>query len=120
MNQNVQDKASVINSAMSSEVGKLLWTVAKTIITLLITVLVTICTSYLGSISNKYDNQAAINTRQDLSLQSMQLLGQSQQKVQDAQATILNQTVQQVLHNTDSIEHLKDVQLQIIQRSRPQ
>lgn len=120
MNQQTQNKAQAINSAMSSEVGKLMWLAAKTLITLLITALVTLSTTYLSNMSKKYDDQATQNTRQDLTLQSLQQLTQSQQKVQDAQAATLNQISQQVLHNSDSIDHLKDVQLQIIQRGRPQ
>lgn len=120
MNQHTHDRAAAINAQLESPIGKLAWMLAKTVITLLITTLVTISTSYLSDISKKYDAQSANNARQDLSIQSLQMLTQSQQKVQDAQATTLQQISQQVLHNTDSIEHLKDVQLQIIQRGRPQ
>lgn len=120
MNQTAHDKAAAINDQLESPVGKLMWTAAKTLITLFITAAVTVSTSYLSNISKKQDDQTNINIRQDLAIQSVQQLTQSQQKVQDAQAVIINQTVQQVLHNTDSIEHLKDVQLQIIQRGRPQ
>lgn len=120
MNQQTHDKAAAVNAQLESPVGKLAWTLAKTVITLLITTLVTISTTYLADISKKQNDQASVNIRQDLSLQSVQQLAQSQQKVQEAQAATLSQISQQVLHNTDSIEHLKDVQLQIIQRGRPQ
>lgn len=120
MNEQTHNRAAAVNAQLESPLGKLSWTLAKTVITLLITTLATLSTTYLASMSKRYDEQAAQNTRQDLTLQSLQQLTQSQQKVQDAQAATLNQMSQQVLHNTDSIEHLKDVQLQIIQRGRPQ
>lgn len=120
MNQQTHDRAAAVNAQLESPIGKLAWTLAKTVITLLITTLVTISTTYLANISKKQNDQATTNIRQDLAIQAVQQLTQSQQKVQDAQTVIINQMVQNVQHNTDSIEHLKDVQLQLIQRGRPQ
>lgn len=119
MNQTAHDKAAAINDQLESPVGKLMWTAAKTLITLFITAAVTVSTSYLSNISKKQDDQTNINIRQDLALQAINQLQQSQQKVQDSQGLTIQQMSQQVLHNTDSIDQLKDIQVQIVQRGRP-
>lgn len=119
MNQQAHDKASSINAAIEHGVGKLAWTVGKVVITLFLTAMMGIITFNVKQFASEQQNQARNNIRQDLALQSLQQLTQSQQKVLDANSLTLRNVSDQVLRNTDSIEHIKDLNLKLLQSQRP-
>lgn len=108
--------AGAVNSALNSEGGKFAWTVAKVAVTILMTTLMTISTSILADLSRRQTAQEGTNTQQELAIQSLQQLTTSQQRVIDANSLTMQSVGQQVLRNTDSIEHTKDLLQQYVQR----
>lgn len=114
MNQQAHDKASSINAAIEHGIGKLAWTAGKVIITLFLTAMMGVITFNVKQFAEAQEKQGRDNVRQDLSIQSLQQLTQSQQKVLDANSLTLRNVSDQVLRNTNSIEHIKDLNLKLL------
>lgn len=102
--------ATNMQAAFDSPAGKMLWTIAKSIITIFITTSVGIGVSYIHDIRDDVAAAGASNIRQDLSIQALQQQSDSFSKFRDAAIITMQQIGNQVTHNTDAIQNIKDVQ----------
>lgn len=102
--------ATNMQAAFDSPAGKMMWTIAKSIITVFVTTAIGIGVSYIHDIRDDVAAASASNVRQDLSIQALQQQSDSFAKFRDTAVITMQQIGQQVTHNTDDIQNIKDVQ----------
>lgn len=105
-----QQTITNIQAALDSPGGKVLWMLAKAVITIFITTSVGIGVSYIHDIRDDVTVANEVNVRQDLSIQSLQQESDSFSKFRDTAIVTMQQIGNQVTHNTDAIQNIKDVQ----------
>lgn len=105
-----QQTITNVQAALDSPGGKVLWMLAKAVITIFITTSVGIGVSYIHDIRDDVTAANETNVRQDLSIQLLQQQSDSFAKFRDTAVVTLQQIGDQVTHNTDDIQNIKSIQ----------